>query len=47
MAGPRGGTIYQLLFRPREQELVETTWQESGTGPPRRYYGATPQGVGA
>jgi PadR family transcriptional regulator, regulatory protein PadR len=32
------GTIYPLLARLRRQGLVETTWQESTTGPPRKYY---------
>lgn len=32
------GTIYPLLSRLRRQGLVETTWCESTSGPPRRYY---------
>lgn len=32
------GTIYPLLSRLRKDGLVTTTWQESETGPPRRYY---------
>ena len=32
------GTLYPLLARLRKQGLVETTWAESTTGPPRRYY---------
>lgn len=32
------GTIYPLLSRLRRQGLVETVWQESTAGPPRRYY---------
>ena len=32
------GTIYPLLARLRRQGLVETTWQESTAGPPRKYY---------
>lgn len=32
------GTIYPLLARLRRQGLVETTWQESDAGPPRKYY---------
>ncbi|GAB3958764.1 PadR family transcriptional regulator [Actinoallomurus acanthiterrae] len=38
------GTIYPLLSRLRRQGLVETVWQESTTGPPRRYYRLTPAG---
>ena len=40
------GTIYPLLSRLRQQGTVETTWQESPTGPPRRYYRLTPDGAG-
>jgi PadR family transcriptional regulator PadR len=38
------GTIYPLLSRLRRDELVETSWQESPSGPPRRYYALTAQG---
>ncbi|GAA2116100.1 PadR family transcriptional regulator [Actinomadura alba] len=38
------GTIYPLLSRLRRQGLVETTWQESTVGPPRRYYQLTSDG---
>ncbi|MEV0665540.1 PadR family transcriptional regulator [Actinomadura luteofluorescens] len=38
------GTIYPLLSRLRRQGLVETQWQESASGPPRRYYTLTPDG---
>jgi PadR family transcriptional regulator len=38
------GTIYPLLSRLRRQGLVETVWQESTAGPPRRYYGLTAAG---
>ncbi len=38
------GTIYPLLSRLREDNLVATTWQESPAGPPRRYYRLTPAG---
>ena len=38
------GTIYPLLSRLRRDELVETSWQESPSGPPRRYYALTEQG---
>ncbi|MBZ2196758.1 PadR family transcriptional regulator [Occultella gossypii] len=39
------GTLYPLLSRLRKSGLVETTWQESTSGPPRRYYALT--GAGA
>ncbi|MFF3177804.1 PadR family transcriptional regulator [Streptomyces sp. NPDC057900] len=32
------GTVYPLLARLRRDELVVTTWRESTSGPPRRYY---------
>jgi PadR family transcriptional regulator PadR len=38
------GTIYPLLSRLRKDELVATTWRESESGPPRRYYSLTPAG---
>ena len=41
------GTIYPLLARLRRQGLVETSWRESESGPPRRYYRLTPDGKGA
>jgi PadR family transcriptional regulator PadR len=41
------GTLYPLLSRLRRQGLVETSWQESTTGPPRRYYRLAPAGQAA
>lgn len=41
------GTIYPLLSRLRREELVDTTWQESPSGPPRRYYALTASGRSA
>jgi PadR family transcriptional regulator PadR len=41
------GTIYPLLSRLRRDGLVESTWQESPTGPPRRYYRLTEAGRAA
>src|ERR671937_2612043 len=41
------GTIYPLLSRLRRDGLVETTWRESPTGPPRRYYRLTQSGASA
>jgi PadR family transcriptional regulator PadR len=38
------GTIYPLLSRLRRDGLVQTTWRESESGPPRRYYRLTSQG---
>ncbi|MFI9629106.1 PadR family transcriptional regulator [Streptomyces sp. NPDC052042] len=41
------GTIYPLLSRLRRESLVDTRWQESPSGPPRRYYELTPTGQAA
>jgi PadR family transcriptional regulator len=38
------GTLYPLLGRLRRERAVETTWQESPAGPPRRYYRLTSTG---
>jgi PadR family transcriptional regulator PadR len=38
------GTLYPLLARLRRNGLVETSWQESNSGPPRRYYHLTSDG---
>lgn len=38
------GTLYPLLARLRKSGLVETSWQESTAGPPRRYYSLTADG---
>lgn len=39
------GSLYPLLSRMRDGGLVETRWQPSGGGRPRRYYALTPLGV--
>jgi PadR family transcriptional regulator, regulatory protein PadR len=41
------GTIYPLLSRLRRDGLVDTEWRESTSGPPRKYYRLTPDGVEA
>ena len=38
------GTLYPLLSRLRKRNLVTTAWEESPSGPPRRYYHITPAG---
>lgn len=38
------GTVYPLLTRLKNAGLVETTWQESPAGPPRKYYSLSPAG---
>ncbi|MBK3596550.1 MULTISPECIES: PadR family transcriptional regulator [Streptomyces] len=41
------GTVYPLLSRLRRDELVVTSWRESDSGPPRRYYELTEAGHAA
>lgn len=41
------GTLYPLLSRLRRDGTVATTWRESPSGPPRRYYSLTPTGQAA
>jgi PadR family transcriptional regulator PadR len=41
------GTIYPLLSRLRRDGLVDSSWQESSSGPPRRYYRLTAAGRAA
>ena len=38
------GTVYPLLSRLRKDGAVTTTWQESDSGPPRKYYAITALG---
>lgn len=38
------GTIYPLLSRLRTDGLISSTWRESPSGPPRRYYRLTDDG---
>ncbi|MEO9176708.1 MAG: PadR family transcriptional regulator [Gaiellales bacterium] len=38
------GTLYPLLGRLRREGLVQSTWRESTSGPPRRYYRITRDG---
>jgi PadR family transcriptional regulator PadR len=38
------GTLYPLLSRLRRDGLVATSWVESPSGPPRRYYRTTAAG---
>ena len=41
------GTIYPLLSRLRRDGWVTTTWADSESGPPRRYYALTADGAQA
>lgn len=38
------GTLYPLLSRLRRQGWVDSSWRESTSGPPRRYYALTDEG---
>lgn len=38
------GTLYPLLTRLRTAGWVDNTWQESPSGPPRKYYALTRTG---
>lgn len=38
------GTLYPLLTRLKTDNLLEYTWEESKSGPPRKYYILTPKG---
>ena len=38
------GTLYPLLSRLRTQGLLEYAWEESKSGPPRKYYSLTSEG---
>lgn len=39
------GTLYPLLTRLRNEELLEYIWEESKAGPPRKYYSLTQKGM--
>jgi len=39
------GTIYPLLTRLKNAELLEYRWEESTGGPPRKYYKLTDEGA--
>ena len=38
------GTVYPLLTRLKNDGLLSYRWEESTSGPPRKYYGLTEQG---
>lgn len=38
------GTIYPLLTRLKNDDLLSYRWEESTSGPPRKYYKLTEQG---
>jgi len=39
------GTLYPLLSRLKTEDLVEYDWEESRSGPPRKYYTLTRKGI--
>lgn len=39
------GTLYPLLTRLKNGELLTYRWEESSSGPPRKYYSLTKMGV--
>jgi PadR family transcriptional regulator, regulatory protein PadR len=39
------GTLYPLLTRLKNAELLTYRWEESLSGPPRKYYTITPKGL--
>lgn len=41
------GTVYPLLSRLLKAGLIDSTWQESPVGPPRKYYRLTASGRAA
>jgi PadR family transcriptional regulator PadR len=41
------GTLYPLLSKMRREGLVDYEWQESDSGPPRKYYRLTAKGRAA
>ena len=38
------GTLYPLLTRLKNADLLEYRWEESNAGPPRKYYSLSAQG---
>ncbi len=38
------GTLYPLLTRLKNAGLLQYYWQESSSGPPRKYFKITPEG---
>ena len=39
------GTLYPLLTRLKNNGLLSYSWQESTSGPPRKYYKITEEGI--
>ena len=46
ITGLKSGTLYPILMRLSEHELLETRWEQSEPGkPPRHMYRFTPEGL--
>lgn len=39
------GTLYPLLMRLKNESFLTYRWEESQSGPPRKYYSLTPEGA--
>jgi PadR family transcriptional regulator, regulatory protein PadR len=39
------GTLYPLLTRLKNEELLTYRWEESSSGPPRKYYSISDKGI--
>jgi PadR family transcriptional regulator PadR len=39
------GTLYPLLTRLKNADILTYRWEESTSGPPRKYYSLTPEGI--
>jgi PadR family transcriptional regulator PadR len=39
------GTLYPLLTRLKNSDMLAYRWEESTSGPPRKYYTLTPAGL--
>jgi PadR family transcriptional regulator, regulatory protein PadR len=40
------GTLYPILTRLKNEGFLSYRWEESNSGPPRKYYSITPEGTG-
>jgi len=39
------GTLYPILTRLKNEGFLSYRWEESNSGPPRKYYSITPEGT--
>ncbi len=39
------GTLYPILTRLKNESFLSYRWEESNSGPPRKYYSITPEGT--